>query len=255
MKKTVALLVIIMSLTACKTHKGVTAGTIAKATSSKKLIQAYDKVRFDKKTLSAKLKVNYKDANTTQNVSASLRIIKDEKIWISISAYGFPVAKVLITPTRVSYYERINNSYFDGDFTLLSDFLGAELDYQKVQNLLVGEALLALDKGKYKVAIQNNKYLLTPKHQEAQYAYSLLLNPANFKAYSQKIEQGEQALTFDYPNYQKISGTQVPKNINITANDNENNTAIKVLYKSVIFNKTVKTPFKIPSGYTAIKIE
>lgn len=255
MKKIIAILAIIISLTACKTKKTVTASAIAKATTAKKLVLAYDKVRFDKKTLSAKLKVNYKDANTTQNISASLRIIKDKKIWISISAYGFPVAKVLITPKRVSYYERINNTYFDGDFTLLSNFLGSELDYKKIQNLLVGEALLSLNKGKYKVAIQDNKYLLTPKHQDTNYDYSLVLNPDNFKVHSQKIIQAAKNLTFDYPNYQKISGTAIPKNLNITANDNGNNTTIKVYYKSVVFNKTLKTPFKIPSGYTAIKIE
>ena len=41
------------------------------------------------------------------------------------------MAKALITPTKVSYYEKINNTYFEGDFSLLSNWLGTDLDFQK----------------------------------------------------------------------------------------------------------------------------
>jgi hypothetical protein len=32
-------------------------------------------------------------------------------------------------------------AYFEGDFSALSQWLGTDLDYNKIQNLLVGEAL------------------------------------------------------------------------------------------------------------------
>jgi hypothetical protein len=254
MKKIFNILFVIFSLSACKTQKSDGTKALAKSKSAKQIIAKHNKLKFDKKTISAKLKVNYKDANNSQNLSASLRIAKDEKIWISLSAYGFPVAKVLITPTRVSYYEKINHTYFDGDFALLSNFLGTELDYQKVQNVLVGEAILSLKKGKYKAGIEANKYILTPKRQHALYDFFLALNPDNYKVAKQAISQNKQDLSFDYTNYQKISGTAFPKNLNITVDDNGNTTAIKILYKTVIFNKTLKTPFKIPSSYKEIKI-
>jgi hypothetical protein len=61
------------------------------------------------------------------------------------------------------YYEKLQRTYFDGDFSLLSKWLGAELDYEKVQNILLGQAVLNLKKGKYNSEIANNLYQLKPK--------------------------------------------------------------------------------------------
>jgi hypothetical protein len=38
-------------------------------------------------------------------------------------------------------HEKINNSYFEGDFSSLSQWLGTDLDYSKIQNLLLGQAM------------------------------------------------------------------------------------------------------------------
>jgi hypothetical protein len=48
------------------------------------------------------------------------------------------MAKASITPTSVSYY----GTYFEGDFSALSQWLGTDLDYNKIQNMLLGEALI-----------------------------------------------------------------------------------------------------------------
>jgi hypothetical protein len=56
------------------------------------------------------------------------------------------MAKASITPTSVSYYEKIKGTYFEGDFSALSQWLGTE-DYNKIQNMLLGEPLDDLSKG------------------------------------------------------------------------------------------------------------
>jgi hypothetical protein len=50
------------------------------------------------------------------------------------------MAKASITPTSVSYYEKIKGTYFEGDFSALSQWLGTDLDFNKIQNMLLGEA-------------------------------------------------------------------------------------------------------------------
>jgi hypothetical protein len=49
----------------------------------------------------------------------------------------------------VSYYEKIKGTYFEGDFSALSQWLGTDLDYNKIQNML-GEPLDDLSKGNTK---------------------------------------------------------------------------------------------------------
>ena len=43
---------------------------------------------------------------------------------LTLKFFGIPMAKALITPTRVSYYEKINNTYFDGDYSILTKMIG-----------------------------------------------------------------------------------------------------------------------------------
>lgn len=244
------ILLVFVNFTACKTQKTTaTTAIVLKAKTTKQLITKHYRNRFNKKTLSAKLKVHYKDTSNTQNVLASLRLIKDKKIWISISAMGYGVAKVIITPDSVSYYERINKTYFKGDFSLLSDFIGTDLDFDKVQNLLVGQSILNLKKTAYKSHIADKTYVLEPEKQQDLYNLILALNPINFKIAKEEISQGDQSVVLEYASYQTISRTTIPQKLNIKVNDGINSAAIRVLYKAVKLNKKLKMPFKIPSGF------
>ena len=62
-----------------------------------------------------------------------MRMEKDQKILIMSTPIS--VVKALITPEKVSFYNKLDNTYFEGDFKYLSDLLGTDLDFEKVQNL------------------------------------------------------------------------------------------------------------------------
>jgi hypothetical protein len=70
------------------------------------------------------------------------------------------MAKASITPTSVSYYEKIKGTYFEGDFSALSQWLGTDLDYNKIQNMLLGGALRRFIKRKYKESLGEQSYRL-----------------------------------------------------------------------------------------------
>ena len=111
-------------------------------------------------TLYIKSNVKYSDEKQTQNVTAEIKIKKNEQILVSIRFLGITMAKALITPTSVSYYEKINGSYFEGDFSTLSKWLGTDLDYKKIQNMLIGQAMDDLTKGKYQDSLVDQSYRL-----------------------------------------------------------------------------------------------
>ncbi len=253
LKKILYILIIAIAITSCKSSN-VTGSNTNLGMSAKKVIKNHYNNAFDKETINARLKVRYIGKTKLPGVTASLRIKKDETIWISLSKFGFPVGKVLITPTRVSYYEKINRTYFDGDFTLLSNLLGTELDFEKVQNLLLGQAILNLKNEKFFVDLQKNKYQLTPKKQYDLFSILFLINPDNFKISSQEINQKEEhkTLTIDYNNYFNVDGEVFPKQIHIAASDIKNTSIIDVNYKSVAFNNPVSFPYRIPKDYKQV---
>ncbi|HHC80479.1 MAG TPA: DUF4292 domain-containing protein [Flavobacteriia bacterium] len=257
MLKRIFFIVVIMTMVVSCKSSNVTGTNTNVGMSAKKVIKNHYKNAFDKETVNAKLKVKYIGKTKLPGVTASLRIKKDEIIWISLSKFGFPVGKILITPTRVSYYEKINKTYFDGDFSLLSQWLGTELDFEKVQNLLLGQAILDLKSEKFLVDLYQNKYQLTQKNEAELFSILFLINPDNFKINSEEIHQREEnkKLTINYNTYTKVDDEIFPKGIYIAASDAKNTSTIDINYRSVEFNNPVSFPFKIPKNYKQIRLK
>jgi hypothetical protein len=124
-------------LVSCSAKKAViTEKVVNDKLTADKIIENHYKNKLNFNTLYIKSNVSYKDPNQSQNVTAEIKIKKNEIILVSIRILGITMAKALITPEKVQYYEKLNSSYFDGNYSALSKLLGTELDFQKVQNFL-----------------------------------------------------------------------------------------------------------------------
>ncbi len=252
LKKTFHILFISTLLISCKSK--IVEGSTAIAMSSKNIVKNHYEYQFDKKTISARLKAVYKDKDNLQTITIKLRLEKDKIIWMSGGMLGYPFAKIMITPTKVLFYEKLNKTYFEGDFTLLSDFLGTDVDFEIIQNLLIGESILDLNNKKYSAKVQGNTYMLVPKKQEELFDILFWINPVNFKMNKQEVRQlkDQKKLTVNYAEYQKIKDEVFPRLINITAVEKITRTFIDLEYKSVEFDRKLSFPFKIPHGYQEI---
>lgn len=239
----------------CKTKQTIAEGVASKDATATKIIQEHYKNQKDFKTINIRANAKYKDKGQSYSVSADIRIKKDEIVWIYVKLLGFPVAKAIITPDKVSYYEKINNSYFEGDFSLLSNWLGTDLDFNKVQNLFLGNAIDDLTKLEYVSKIQNELYLLTEvvkKDTEKEYSFEA----ANFLLKKEIINQISQNrnLEISYPSHQKLNNLFMPNEINIKATQKEQ-INIDLFYKNITFDEDLNFSFSIPDGYEPVKIE
>ena len=108
------------------------------------------------------MKIEYIEKDRSEGTTVSLRIEKDKTIWMS----KLGLVKALITPTRVAFYNKLDNTYFDGDFSYLNKLLGTELNFEMVQNLLLGQAVFDLNKEPYYASSVANKYQLKPEMKQ-----------------------------------------------------------------------------------------
>lgn len=220
-----------------------------------KLISNYYNNAFEFQTLAARLKVRYKDRKNSQSVTVSLRMDKGETIWLSASILGISLAKAKVTPTHVSYYEKIGHTYFDGDFGFLSQYFGVDMDFEQLERLLVGETVYDLRKGKYVINQVDNQYQITPKKQLELLNLFFFLEPQNFILKQQRVTQPKDnlSLNVDYREQQKLDGLTFPQNVFIEVLKKSDRTTIDLEYKSVERNVDLRFPFSIPSGYKEIK--
>lgn len=255
MKKIVTVLIFVVSFTSCKTAK--VSDKSVDYVPVKAIIKNNNKTRFTKSSVKASMQVKYRGKDELPNINASLRMVKDSIIWLNFSKLGFPVAKLLITPREVKFYEKVGKTSFEGDFKLISSWLGTDFDFTKVQNLFLGEALIDLESRKFQVNIKEGRYELVQKKRNPIFDITYGIEPVDFKIVKEEINyRGKnQNLTILYKDFRKINESLFPKGFLITAKTGNSATIIDVNYKNVQFDVPLKFPFQIPDGYRNIELE
>lgn len=254
--KNLFLIAILLFLTSCKSKK-ILAESAANsiAVNAEKIIENHYNNKIDFSTLYIKANAKYEDSKNTQNVTADIKIKKDEKIAISIRFLGITMAKALITPTKVEYYEKINSTFFEGDYALLSRWLGTDLDYQKVQNLFLGKPIDDLTKDTYSATISNNLYQL--ENNKNNLLKHFLFEAENYLLKKQEVIQAskERNLQINYPEYNKVDQTILPLNFGIIATQPKDKVTIDINYKNITFNEELSFPYSVPEGFEQIFIK
>ncbi len=224
--------------------------------SAKEVISAHKAAAPEFKTLASRVQLVYETDEKLQSITVSLRMEKDKNIWIKASILGITIAKVLITPTSVSYYETIGSTYFEGDFALLGEWIGTPINFQQAQSMLLGQSIFTINPTEYKSEVFQKKFKIQPKQQPQNFIHSLFLNPENFKIASETLSQpkDERLLSIRYGDYQKIEGQYYPSTILIDTSEKGSKTKIEINYKKIDVNVDVSFPFEIPQGYEEIQL-
>ena len=239
----------------CKSTKSLTsAGTIKESMGAKQILRENQKQTANFNTLQAKVKIDYTEGDKSNGLSVTLRMEKDKVIWLSAP---LGAARAMITPEKVSYYNKLENEYFDGHYSLLSELLGIDLNFNKVQNLLLGEMIFDPKSQDFSVSNNEMSYVLSPENQNPLLEIFYLINPGHFKLDAQQLSQPVQKriLEIDYQKYQLAEKEIVPETIHIVAVEDNSEIKIDLEYKSVSINEDIRFPFEIPSGYKEIQVK
>ncbi|KAF2339343.1 DUF4292 domain-containing protein [Flavobacterium tistrianum] len=259
MKKYISILVLSIAVISCKSKavavQGNPSQTIVEKEDKKVIEKHYDN-KLDFSTLYIKASARYADEKQSQNVTAEIRIEKDKQILISVRFLGITMAKALITPSAVSYYEKMNGTYYEGDFTSLSKWLGTDLDYSKVQNLLVGEAFDDLRKGKYTQTIVDNLFRLD-EEKDANLKKTFFLDGEKYLIQKEEISQPSENRTLQiaYSDTKTFNQGILPTSIEINAVQPKGKTNINLNYNNISFNEELSFPYSVPSGYKKVTIK
>ena len=250
LKKHITFLVLVLFVTSCKTTKSVLEADTS--VSVKEVVKNYkSRNALDFKTLHIKGNTSY----SLFNITLDIRIKKDEVILVSCRApFVGTVIKAYITPDYISYYNKWESEYFEGDYEFLSEFLGTELDFQKVQNLLLGRTLDVLDKERFVYAIENNLYKLSSERSDLSKAY--YFEPLDFNLVKQHVAQKHEnrSAFIEYSNYKTLNNNRLPYAVFISSLNGKDKNEFKVDYKTIDFDTQISFPYNIPDGYKKIEI-
>lgn len=211
-------------------------------------------------------------ANGKKNdIRINIRIRKDSAIWVSISAgVGLEAARVLLTKDSVLFINRLDKTFFAGNYEFINELIHAQVDFDIVQALLTGNDFKWYDYQDLKAKVVNNQYQLESSSRRKLKKYmnksdsvsqviyqSMWLNAESFKIERIKIKEiknENKKINSEYSNFKEIEGQVVPYQYNILVSASED-ILIDASLTKVNLNEPLSFPFNIPSKYTEIQIK
>jgi len=157
-------------------------------------------------------------------------ILKDSIIWGSIHFVGIPILKFYITPDRISYYNKLDRTFYEGNFNILKRQLGIEIGFEHLQNLLLGDLIKTVDPQLYQLE-QFKKYYLF-KSSGKDILNQITIAPF-YKIIKEKIQtRNNLNMTIQYEDYQKINDQHIPGEIKIFTSGHKH---IHLAYKNHLY--------------------
>ena len=74
-----------------------------------------------------------------------------------------PIAKLLVTPNKVSFYEKFQKTYFEGNYDLINTPFNTNFVYSDLENIFLGKPFLNPDQGRWKQISNPQYYILIHK--------------------------------------------------------------------------------------------
>jgi hypothetical protein len=246
-----------LAVVSCKSTTGVI--EVSKNENKKsvnKIIENYYNNKNEFKTLYIKATVAYTSEKQNQNVSVEIKLKKNEQILVSVRFLGITMAKASITPTKVSYYEKVKGTYYEGDFSAISELLGTDLDFDKLQNMLLGRAIDNLKDGKYIETFGDQVYRLD-EDSDGNTKKSFYIDGNNFTINKQQITQAKEGRMIQvvYSNKKEFPEMTLPLNLNIDSYQKNGKAEINIEYNTVSFNEELSFPYSVPNDYKRIIIK
>lgn len=225
--------------------------------------------KFDWLYLKANVESNVDNDENTFDVKA--RIKRDSVIYIVVEKLGLDVAKILITQDSVRMRFDLKRQYFKGDFKYINDLLNADLDFEVLQSVLVGNSAKFYDEDEklnpvtdrtncnYKLSTERKKRLRRIQNNEEQAIKAMqiiTLNPDNFKITKNEFIDPltNRIFTANYQDFNNKDSIYAPRlvNIDILA---EKKAKLKIEYVRIEKNVPQKVTLNIPKSYDPVEIK
>jgi hypothetical protein len=251
----------------CKSSRKVIAQPI-KEQGPEYLFEQLKKNELKYNSLSLRFNAEAELDNDSKSFSGAVNIIRDSVIWLSISKFGLEAARFLITQDSAKMINRINNTYFVGDFGYVCEIFKIDFDYDMLQALIVGNDFSYYDNDVFKASIDNKEYKLSTvgrrklkkyvkRENEAQRVLiqDIWLDPETFKIVKismKEVKQENRRFDSFYSGFEMIDDQRFPFNLRVEIND-EKKIAVDITFTKATLNSVENIPFKIPEGYTKVE--
>jgi hypothetical protein len=203
-------------------------------------------------TFSAKIKVEIEDSKGKQpDITATLRMIKDSAIWMSLTAtfLGVEVYRVHITPDSVILMNKQDKEVQYRSLDYLQDVTQIPFDFKTIQDMFIGNPVFFNDSN---VIFKKRDELVLASSIGDQFKNLLTLASGNNLLVHSKLDDVDvyrnRTASVSYDDYENIDGKNFATRRQIIISE-KNKLDIRLNFKQVEFNKELSVGFSVPKNY------
>ena len=253
-KNTVYLFLLLIVFQACKSIAILPTNSPIKNVNiealASKIRNNYPKVN----NVRSRIKATYNNGKRKQQIIVQFRMESKKKLWLSATMI-IPIAKLLVTPNKVSFYEKFQKTYFEGNYDLINTPFNTNFVYSDLENIFLGKPFLNPDQGRWKQISNPQYYILIPQGKRLGIKPTLFFDPVSFLLKEQRffVPGTNYNITIKYLRHIKIEGKSLPSLIEITFFDGNQSQTLELEFNRIDFIENLNFPFEIPNGYSKIK--
>ena len=246
------ILVFFIIFSGCKATKTLDSKSTVKKISTNFLVEKTENNKSAFDYLVFRSQTSFVENGSKNQFNLSFRIKKNDKILISGSLL-VPLFKGLLTKNEVLFYEKLNRSFYKGNYDYISSLLNYDFNLESVQNLILGNPINDFNKKRLTQKKSQTNYVLSSYDRKKKLSYTYTIDPLSFALIQQKISSANgNYFLVNYSNFKKVKGVKFPQTIQISSLNNKKKVEIVMKNKLAKVNDNVSFPFKIPNGYKKI---
>lgn len=224
--------------------------------------------QFNFQTLSARgkgfLTINEKDQ---YDIQLQLRMEQGKSIWMSVTTFlGMEAVRVLITKDSVQVINRLESVYFQDSFDVIQELSGGQLDFEGLQQLLLGNVPRDLPSENITYAVRAAQFTIlrvSSKVNEAEIRINPVFRVATYMIQDQFSDIalaenavdstiGQNRIEINHGYHADYSIPELPNRTSILLESSKTKLATTLDYSRVEIDGPVSVPFSIPKGYKQI---
>ena len=204
-------------------------------------------------TLALKGKADLEINGEQNNVTMNIRIQKDKKIWVIITAAGgiVEVARAMITPDSLFLLNKLEKTYTKKPFSYIYEFTNKQINFDLLQAVLSGNSVPDFMNTKSNLIQENGVWILNGSNEDL--AYQSIFNTL-LKVNETTLNDAKagQAFKVSYGKYTPLNNALFPSSLNINTLSGKKKITIGIEFSKIESNVAVDFPFNVPRSYELI---
>ena len=204
-------------------------------------------------TLALKGKTSLDINGDEHDVTMNIRIKKDERIWVIVTAAGGIVeaARAMITPDSLFLINKLQKTYTKKPFSYIHSFTNKQVNFSLLQSVFSGNTIKDLMTEKSGLVQENGVWVLNGT--SGNLAYRTLFNTL-LKASETTLNdaKADQAFKVAYGKYTPINNALFPSTLQINSMAGAKKININIEFVKIESNIPLEFPFTVPKNFELI---